>query len=68
MLVAKNMALKERHEALKRETSEAFNDARSLQHKWHNEIVPAQDEVYKVRPDVVHSTSSQYTCDFSGAS
>lgn len=46
---AKNMALRERHEALKKETSDAFNDARSLQHKWHNEIVPAQDEVYKVR-------------------
>lgn len=42
------MALRESHEALKKETNDAFNDARSLQHRWHNEIVPAQDEVYKV--------------------
>jgi len=45
---AKNMALRERHETLKKETKDAFNDARSLEHRWHNEIVPAQDEVYKV--------------------
>lgn len=63
-LTAKNMALKERHEALKKETSDAFNDAHSLQHKWHNEIVPAQDEVYKVRPDVGHFISAIIHADF----
>jgi hypothetical protein len=45
---AKNMTLREGHEVLKKETSDVFEQARALQHRWHEEIVPTQEEVYKV--------------------
>ena len=44
----KNMQLREGHEALKRDTQAAFDDARSLQARWHQHVVPAQAEAYKV--------------------
>lgn len=43
----KNIAIRERHEALKAETKQAFDDARSLQQRWHAHILPSQDEAYK---------------------
>jgi len=46
-LTDKNLALRERHEALKAETQRAFDDAISLQQRWHSHIQPAQQEVYK---------------------
>ena len=44
----KNMQLREGHEALKRDTQAAFDDARSLQARWHQHVVPTQAEAYKV--------------------
>ena len=49
----KNMQLREGHEALKRDTQAAFDDARSLQARWHQHVVPAQAEAYKVRGIIV---------------
>lgn len=43
----KNISVRERHEALKAETQAAFDEARSLQQRWHSHVQPSQDEVYK---------------------
>jgi hypothetical protein len=42
------MAMKESHEELKNQTSQAFDDARRLQERWHAHTEPMQAEVYKV--------------------
>lgn len=43
------MALRERHEALKEDTLNAFNDARRLQERWQAHTNPQMMDAYKVR-------------------
>lgn len=47
-LAEKNMALKARHEGLRAETQTAFDEAKALQKRWHEQILPTQASAYKV--------------------